>query len=167
MRMPRHALLRVVAGVVMLTGGVAPALGGSAGATAATKNLTKDELIRTGDNVCRQADELLGDLDSSFFVDLPVDDVPDADTLDAFAAELEPIVQQEIDSIRALAPPPSDKKRITKLLDAAQRGLDKIADDPSLVLEAGPNPFAKADRLARRYGFEVCGAERDALAGRP
>ena len=42
------------------------------------------------------------------------------------------------------------------------RGLEKafgaIVDDPNVLL-TGPDPFAKPNKAAQKYGFEVCGAE--------
>ncbi len=154
--------MRIHRGVVVLVtlsmvGALAGA--GSAGATVADKKkpLTKKAFIKEADKICLQAATLQNEIAQDYFADLPPGENPDLETLSAFWEEDAPIVQQMIDSIRALNEPKADKKKVKKILDAVQRGLDEIEEDPAVLLTEAP--FAEADELAKSYGFKVCGAD--------
>jgi hypothetical protein len=49
---------------------------------------------------------------------------------------------------------------VNEIYDAADEGIQQLEDDPSSFTdEEGPQPLAEASRLARDYGFKVCGEE--------
>lgn len=135
------------------------ALGLGGVATAQTnKPLTKKQFIKQADKICLVSATTANELAEQYFGDLTVGEQPDAAGLAAFWAEYGPIVQQEIDDIRALREPKADRKKVAKLLAAVQKSLDTITADPSVLLES--EPFAKPDRLAQAYGFKVCGSDQ-------
>ena len=140
-----------------LVGALGLADGASAAVDAKRKPLPKKAFIKEADKICLQAQTLQNDAANQYFADLGPNQTPDAATLEAFWGESGPVVQQEIDSIRALPAPSADKKRIKKILDAVQRGLDAVTEDVTVLLSGAP--FAKADKLAQAYGFKVCGAD--------
>jgi hypothetical protein len=74
-----------------------------------------------------------------------------------FSSEtLIPVVQTEIDGLRDLNPPSEDKDQVTALLDEAQATLDKVKEDPAALILVKPDPFAKANQLAKDYGLTEC-----------
>jgi hypothetical protein len=127
-----------------------------AGAAAA---LTKDEYIEAADNICAQAEQLRSEFASGAFATLGQDEEPTFDMLAEYAANIEPITRQEIDSLRALDPPAEDQKKIDKIIDKYEKIFDKIVDDPNKLLR--PNLFRKIAKATTRYGFRVCGGEGD------
>jgi hypothetical protein len=131
-------------------------LGGVAGASVAEKQkpLSKKAFVKAADDICRQADVLFDEIIDEHFADLPEDQEPEPAEVEAFVEDVLPILEQEFDSIGALPAPKADKKKIKALLDTAQDELDALADDPSL---AYGDPLEKSGKLARKYGFKVCG----------
>jgi hypothetical protein len=126
-------------------------------AVAPASALPKDEFIVVADNICSQAFQLRAEVADEFFSDLPRGQDPAPEELALYVEQVAPITQQQIDSIRALDPPPGDKKKVKRILKLAQKALDKVVADPGVVLEG--NPFAKADKASQKYGFQVCGSD--------
>jgi hypothetical protein len=131
------------------------ALGGVAGA-AGDKPLTKKQFIKQADKYCAAGNDALGVLGQTYFAGLGKNEQPDPATIAAFWVGARPILEAEISDIRALAEPKADAKTVKKILSAVQDAVDGIDADPQTAFTG--NPFAKADRLARRYGLKVCGA---------
>ena len=134
---------------------------GSAGASVAEKKkpLTKKAFIKEADKICLQGNTLVEEIFDEQ-PDLAPGEEPDAAFFEAFWEEAGPVLQQEVDSVDALNEPKADKKKIKKMLDALQDGIDEINDDPSLLFEQDSlDPFDKASQLAQDYGFKVCGAD--------
>lgn len=135
------------------------AFGGIAVAEAPAKGkpLSAKQFRKTANNICDQAYLLLHELQGQYFSDLGPDETPSLDTLAAYAEDSEPIVQQQIDSIAKLNPPKSLKKKVKKLIQAAQADLDAFLDDPSIALEA--DPFADTLELSRALDLPACAGE--------
>jgi hypothetical protein len=128
---------------------------GSVASAGSDQPLTKKQFIKQSDKIClatqRQADQLAG----QYFGALPAGQDPDLATLTAFWEAYAPVVEGEIDDLRALKEPNADRKKVKQLLKAVQSGVDTVTDDPAVLFTG--TPFANADRLARAYGFKVCG----------
>jgi len=133
------------------------AVGLALSSVAAAGELSKKEYIKAGDDICRQAKELRDDAAQTLFADLPAGQDPTSDQLAQYVQNIEPINQQEIDSLRDLPVPDGDEKRLKKLYKLVQAAFNTIADDPDLLLEADA-VFAKANKAANKYGFKVCGS---------
>src|SRR5581483_9602337 len=119
------------------------------------KPLTKKQFIKVGDDICRQGNDLLQQLQQQYFGNLGPNEQPDAATVDEFAQNAVPVLRQEYDGIKALAPPAADKGKIKKLLAAFKKGIDTIESNPSSIAK---DPLTKAEKLAKQYGFKVCGS---------
>ena len=86
--------------------------------------------------------------------------------------EIKPILDQQLDDIRALAPPAEDKELIETLMndqdDALSEGF-RLIDAAAAGDEAAraalddeeEDPFADIDRRAREYGLTVCGSQNE------
>jgi len=73
-----------------------------------------------------------------------------------FMAEiLVPAYEGQIERIRSLGIPVTDKDEVSAVLTAIQQALPAAEDNPTKFLH-GEDPFAKASKLARAYGFTVC-----------
>jgi hypothetical protein len=66
-----------------------------------------------------------------------------------------PNYEKGIEEISALGAPRSDEEQIASFLNTTQQRLDEIREDPA-ELSKTPEPFTKAEKIARSYGFEGC-----------
>lgn len=148
--MSRRSVFGVLVGLMLTITFSAPAGAG--------ESLSKPEYIKAADDICRQANILRDEVAQGVFGQLAEGEEPTFDQLSEYVADVQPVTQQEIDSLRALPAPDGDKKRVKKIYKLAQKGLNKIVADPHVLL-SGPAPFAKADKAAQKYGFEICGSE--------
>jgi hypothetical protein len=125
---------------------------------ALAKPLSKPEYIKAADNICRQSQILLDEVGQALYADVPNGQDPTPEQFDAIGPEVEPILTQEIDSLRALPAPKADAKKLKKLYKLVEKGYNEIIDNPSLL--GGTEPPAvlkKASKKAAAYGFKVCG----------
>jgi hypothetical protein len=151
--MRRAAVATAVISAIAIVGALG--LGGVATAQS-NKPLTKKQFIKQADKICLTVRQQGDEIAARYFGALGPDEQPDVATLAAFWAEYGPLVQGEIDDLRALREPKADRKKVKKLLVGVQAGLDSVTEDPAVLFTAAP--FARADRLAQAYGFKVCGA---------
>jgi hypothetical protein len=83
-------------------------------------------------------------------------------TITAFWNEAKPVLQGSVDDIRALREPKADTKQVNRILDAVEHVIARVDADPTVLPESDTsNVFAKPDKLARKYGFKVCGSSSD------
>jgi hypothetical protein len=135
---------------------VAVAFGGIAAASG-NKQLTKKQFIKQADKICKAFDDEQNQVAEQYFANTPQNQQPDPATITAFWTAIKPAFEQQIDDIRALREPKSDTKAIKRLLAAVEAGSKKVDADPPAALTG--QPFAKADKLAKQYGFKICGSE--------
>jgi len=126
-------------------------------AGAAVSALSKKAYIKAADDLCRQSDLLINELAEQHFGALPQGQDPTEEQLQAYTEEAEPVLRQLVDGVRALPRPKGDKKKLKKIYNLVEDAVDAVAEDPALFL-GDENPFAKADKAARKYGFKVCGS---------
>lgn len=148
--MARRTITMVAA--VALASGLA--FGGVAGATVATKPMSEKQWRKTANNICAQSTTLINEAADTAFAGVPRDGQPSIEQATAFAAAVEPALQQRIDSIDALREPTKLKKKVNKLLKTAQSELDAFVADPSRGLEG--NPFSGASLASTKLGLKDC-----------
>ena len=78
-----------------------------------------------------------------------------AENVAAFVEDYRSIVQQQIDSLRALRPPTRLAPKVAKMLSTAKRALARVVSEPTLLL-AGPDPFAAVGARASALGLKEC-----------
>lgn len=142
----------LVAVVVLALGVVVAGCGGApteTGADTARATITKADFIAQADRICAAGNEKIGEAAGMNATERGQEEF----TLDTFL----PAIQGEIDGVRALPVPAGDGEEITAFLDSAQNGLSEIQQDPSLSMDPETNPLNDAGRLAKEYGFKVCG----------
>lgn len=68
-----------------------------------------------------------------------------------------PALGYEVRSVRVLVLPRSDIDAVLRVLDSWQRQIEDAEVDPEGFVSAS-NPFARTERMAREFGFRVCGS---------
>jgi hypothetical protein len=145
-------LLGLVVVVVPL---VAVGCGGDDDEDAATEAPSKGEFIKQADQICAQGDKEIEQAAGDVFGQ---GQQPSQQEEDRFITKtVIPNVQQQVDDVRALTPPEGDEQQVAAILDSAQKGIDAVEEDPSVLTRGGGDPFAESDRLASDYGLKECG----------
>jgi hypothetical protein len=131
----------MVVGLVLV---VAPAAGA----------LNAKEFRKVANAICRQGTQLRTELLAQHFPD-GGSRQPTASEIEAFVGDYRSVVQQQIDSLRALHPPARLKAKMARLLKTARKALAKVVDDPSVLL-SGNDPFSSVNRQSLALGLADC-----------
>ena len=116
--------------------------------------LSKSEFVSQANAICREGNR---ETDAAF-------EGFDSETSDAEAETViedtfVPSVQQQIDEIRDLGAPEGDESKVDHMLDLAQADLDRIAEEPGIVLNnEDVDQFADFARIGHPYGLTECDA---------
>src|SRR5204862_2912401 len=73
-----------------------------------------------------------------------------------FTAQTVPVIQKQIDGVKALGAPAGDSAKVNQILSDAQASLDKVKSNPQAFLQG--DPFKKANQESTAYGLTACGA---------
>lgn len=150
MKFLRQTTVRL--GVLALAGGLA--FSGVSGATVVVKPMSERQWRKTANSICREVDTLASEASNQAFAGVGPDEQPSLEQMTAFVTAIEPIVQQQIDSIDALKEPVRLKKRVAKLVKTAQEELDALVADPIRGLEG--NPFSGASLASTKLKLKDC-----------
>jgi hypothetical protein len=130
---------------------------GATGATGAATGepLSQDEFIAQADAICKKGDQEINAVANETFSG----GQPSQEEQEQFVTEtVVPNIQKQIDGLSGLTPPEGDEDEVAAIVDAAQRAVDEVEQDPSSIGPGtGAGPFAEANRLAEDYGLEECG----------
>jgi hypothetical protein len=118
--------------------------------------LTKAEFVKRGNEICgsarrRKASAIFN------YRERHQEDVP-AQALDerlVTVVALAPIRRMDEDLLR-LAPPSGDADRVAAIVDAFEAAAVDQEQNPAGVLEGVRDPFYRANRMASKYGLNVC-----------
>jgi len=72
-------------------------------------------------------------------------------------------IEKELRRLKALGPPPGDKKKIEAIFKEIEKGIEDAKLDPLDPLVNATDPFRKANRLARAYGLKACAESSHAV----
>lgn len=121
------------------------------------ETLTKVEFIKQGDQICEKTEER-SETEAEEFAEengFNLENASEAELEEAVAEVLVPTLNQQIEEIDALGVPEGDEETVEEIIVALEDGSAAVEDDPSVVFEG--KPLKDASRLAKAYGFEVCG----------
>jgi hypothetical protein len=139
---------------VLVVGLTLSACGGdddsSSTATTATA-LSKSEFLKQGNAICATGNKAIDQAASKAFTQ---GQKPTQAQVEQFTAQITPIIQGEIDGIRALGAPAGEEQQVNAILDDAQSALDEAKQDPSVFLNG--DPFKKANQESKAYGLTAC-----------
>jgi hypothetical protein len=153
-------LSRIYGGItiaaVLVMGLVLVACGSDSSSTDTTGTataLSKSEFLKQGNAICAKGNKATNQLVNQTFTN---GQKPTQAQLQQFTTQVVPIVQGQIDGLRALGAPSGEEQQVNKILDDAQSALDKVQNDPSQFLNG--DPFKQANQEAKAYGLTACGA---------
>lgn len=138
-----------------------------------TEALSKPDFVAQANAICQESNDQLDPIFEAVFAD--TDEIDWDDTanelllfvrFDDAMQQVVPIVDQQLDDIRALAAPSGDEELIDTLLDDQEAAITEFAglmeaaaegDEAAMAALDGDDPFDDIDRRARDYGLTVCG----------
>lgn len=114
-----------------------------------TAALSKPQFLAQGNAICARGNLRLGAADKA------LGNQPSKAQITAFVTStFAPDIQNQIDGLRALGAPSSDRTTVANMLDTAQTDLNKIKNNPALL--ASGAGFADFAHLAHPYGLKAC-----------
>jgi hypothetical protein len=126
--------------------------GDDSSSTSTQAALSKSEFLKQGNAICAKGNQATNKIANQTFTQ---NQQPTQAQLQQFTTQVTPIIQGEIDGIKALGAPAGDEQQVNAILDDAQSALDKAKQDPSVF--ANGDPFKKANQEAKAYGLTACG----------
>jgi hypothetical protein len=158
----RLIALAALALAIVLAGAGCGGGSGDGDATAesvAAGSLSKAEFIEKGDEICTKA----GEQSQSEFADFVKENnitakkgPSEAQFGEVGETILIPLLQQQLDELRALGAPKGDEAEIKALLEAIEASLEEVEKEPA-VASSLETLLAAPDKLSQEYGFKVCG----------
>ena len=123
--------------------------GGSSG-------VTKAEYLTQARTICQKGNKALTSASNDILAKLPPGSKLPEPEVEKFVLEtVVPTVRDQVKQLRALTPPKGEKKHVEEIYDELDKGLDELQKDPK-KLTGGGNVFAEADKLAKKYGVDIC-----------
>ena len=151
--------LAALAVLVALAALVAGCGGGDDTTDSATATLTKTEFIKQGDAICKEANEE-NEAEAEEYAEengFTLEKASKDELEEAVAAVLVPSLEQQAEELDALGAPEGDEDKVEEIVVALEDATGEIEEDPSLIFEG--KSLAKPNKLAKAYGFKVCGEE--------
>lgn len=153
----KKASLVALAALVALAVLVAGCGSDDDGDTTATESLTKVEFIKQGDAICEKAEDE-SEAEAEEFAEengFTLEKASEEQLEEAVAEVFVPSLNQQAEDIEALGAPEGDEEQVEEIIVSIEEAADEIEDDPSLVFEG--EVLKEPSRLAKDYGFKVCG----------
>ena len=112
--------------------------------------VTKPQYIAEGDAICAEGER---ELDRAAVQIARARS--DAELARVVEQTVVPVVQERIDRLRALEPPPGDEAEVAAIYDAGEATIERVEARPELA-ENPEQVLGQTSRLARQYGFRDC-----------
>lgn len=157
------SLLAAVAAIALIGAGCGGGSDSTEG-TESTSSLSKVEFVKKGNTICAENEKEIQTGIEKFVKEHKLSEKkqPSEGELKELSEVLLPIVESQIDEIRALGSPSGDEKEVEAILSAAEKGVEEVEKKPSVIGEPGGGPFTKANKLSVEYGLTKCGEEEGA-----
>jgi hypothetical protein len=128
-------------------------------ASAFADPLSSGEFKKQANAICAEGNQQLDAAAEQVFTGLTEGQEPSSDQLTAFAAVAIPNVEQQVEGVAALEPPKSLKAKVNKLIKTARAAVAKVKADPSLLADEKHDPFASANKQAKKLGLKECAGD--------
>ena len=130
--------------------------------------LGRADFVDKADQICVQGRKRLIVSGNRVFGELGPNENPSDAAVTAYArSQAIPILTQQYQQLRGLKPPASDREQIERILDLADRGIEQLRGDPTILNRGSgvPPALQQARRLAFQYGLGACGQPIERPAG--
>jgi hypothetical protein len=131
--------------------------GDSGGGEVTVSSISKGELIKKGDAICKRTSEEVGKDFKTFAAENASTTNP---TEEQYSELIDTVlvsnVEQEIADIQALGVPKGDEEEIEAILAAREEGIEEAEAQPKRAVQANMAGFEEGDKLAKQYGFVTC-----------
>ena len=130
------------------------------GTTDVSVTVTKEQLIKQGDTICKQGNEEIEDGFERFMKenDIPENQEPsDEQGVEIVETVLVPNLKTQSELIRGIGIPEGDEEQVEAMLDSLDGAIETAEEDPEALFEEDTDPFADANEKAQEYGFTQCG----------
>jgi hypothetical protein len=148
---------------VMALGVIAAGCGSSDDSTDTTNvtvTITKDQLIKQGDAICKQGDEEIEDGFERYAEenDIPKNKEPsDEQGVELVETVIVPSIKTQAELIRGLGAPEGDENEVEAMLDSLDEAVEEAEGNPESLFDEKSDPFGDPNQKAEDYGFKVCG----------
>jgi hypothetical protein len=151
------ALLAALAALALIVAGC----GSGGGSTSSeSSSLTKAELIKQGDAICKKGEEALEEEANEFAKENGIDTnkPTKAQQEEVIEQVVAPSLHKQAEELRELGTPSGEESAVEEIFDSLEKGTEELEAEPEALLK-GTNPVEEASKLAREYGFKECGNE--------
>jgi hypothetical protein len=149
---PKRRLTAIAVATATLVGLVAAGCGSSSSSNStSTAALTKAEFLVKGNAICKAGNKVTNAAASKAF---PNNAKPTEVQVAAYGRIVAPLIQTQINGIRALGAPSGDESAVKGMLDTAQQDLDMVKSNPDLLVKG--DVFANFAKVAHPYGLTSC-----------
>lgn len=121
-------------------------------------SLTRAELIKQGDAICKEASTKLAAESEAFRKSKGLKEgaSPSEELYFELVEQVYlPSVEKRVEAIEGLNPPSADEGQIEAILLATEEGIATTRKDVKSFFKE--DPFKESKELSQRYGFKVCG----------
>jgi len=123
------------------------------------ESLTKAELIRQGDAICKQGGETIQAELAGYVKDHeigPTSRLTKENQEEVVLTIILPTLQAEAEELGELEAPEAEADEFTAIVEGLEGAVEKGEAAPLSMLNSAPKPLAEAGELAGAYGFEDC-----------
>lgn len=126
----------------------------------ASSSLTKAEFVKQGDAICKKGDAAIEEEANEFAAENNIDtkNPTESDQEEVIEQVVGPAIKHQGEEIAELGAPSGEEEEVEAIVSAVETGAEEVEEDPAAILK-GKNPLGEAARLAKAYGFKVCGQE--------
>ena len=132
---------------------------GNASSSSTTASVSKAEFIKDGDLACAKAGKKSETEFASFVREKAIaegQEPSEAQFAEVGETILIPALEEQRDAFRATGTPKEGAAEAEALIDAVDKAIGKLEANPALA-KSPPTLLAEAGKIARKYGFKVCG----------
>jgi hypothetical protein len=151
------ALLAALAALALIVAGC----GSGGGSTSSeSSSLTKAELIKQGDAICKKGEEALEEEANEFAKEngINTSKPTKAQQEEVLEQVVAPALRKQAEELQELGAPSGEESAVEEIFDSLEKGTEEMEEEPGKLLN-GTNPVGEASKLAREYGFKECGNE--------
>jgi hypothetical protein len=130
-----------------------------AGCGGGDSTLTKAEYIKQAETICKRINDQREEAIQAFTAKSsagPGNPITVSEQLKLVLDVALPPVQQEAEELDELGDPEGAEAEAEAIVDGLENGVDKVEQNPTIVLKEPTNPFNKTGELARKFGLENC-----------